>query len=63
MASSLIARLVPNRLVAPLAENAGFEAVMVDMELTVVGRRSASQIAASCMSAGQDRSSTVYKVV
>lgn len=52
VASSLTARLVPNYLIAQLAVNAGFHAVMVDMEHTTIGREKAAEVFAASMSAG-----------
>lgn len=52
IATSVMARAVTNHTVGQVAANAGFHAVMVDMEHSVVGLETSAGIFASAMSAG-----------
>ncbi|CAK7202218.1 hypothetical protein SEUCBS139899_004940 [Sporothrix eucalyptigena] len=52
IATSIMARAVTNHTVGQIAANAGFHAVMVDMEHSVVGLETAAGIFASALNAG-----------
>lgn len=52
IATSVMARAVTNHTVGQIAANAGFHAVMVDMEHSAVGLETASGVFASALNAG-----------
>ncbi|CAK7212693.1 hypothetical protein SBRCBS47491_001553 [Sporothrix bragantina] len=52
IATSVMARAVTNHTIGQVAANAGFHAVMVDMEHSVVGLETAAGVFASTLSAG-----------